>query len=215
MSIQPAGLLDRLSTALSQALPGHSAFLEHAGYDGGRIAKALAKDPAPKISAVLLALFPIDGVWHIVLMKRPAYDGVHSGQIGFPGGKQEQEDTSLEATALREFEEETGAAIERFEVIGAMSRLYIPPSRSLVTPYLAWSATEPTFDPDEREVESLIVVPFTDLLDTEILKTTDQLTWALGKELSVPYFDVQGEVVWGATALMIAELRELCGVALD
>jgi len=202
MSIQPAGLLDRLSTALSQALPGHSAFLEHAGYDGGRIAKALAKDPAPKISAVLLALFPIDGVWHIVLMKRPAYDGV-------------QEDTSLEATALREFEEETGAAIERFEVIGAMSRLYIPPSRSLVTPYLAWSATEPTFDPDEREVESLIVVPFTDLLDTEILKTTDQLTWALGKELSVPYFDVQGEVVWGATALMIAELRELCGVALD
>lgn len=215
MNIEPAGLLDLLSSSLSQKLPGHSAFLERAGYDRSRIDKAHERDQAPRLSAVLIAIYPVNEVWTTVLMKRPTYEGVHSGQIAFPGGRKEDVDTSLEETALREFEEETGAKSRQFEIIAPMSQLYIPPSRSLVTPFIAYSSSEPAFDPDEKEVEKLITVPFSELLAPRILKTTKQRIWAIGKELPVPYFDIRNEIVWGATAMMLAELREICGVGLD
>ena len=200
-----------LRKALAVELPGHSAFLAHTGYDKTRLQKALERDKEPRISAVLVALYPKNGTWHSVLMKRPAYDGVHSGQIAFPGGRKEKEDVSLMATALREFEEETGSTTADFEILGAMSQLYIPPSRSLVTPFVAVCKKQLLWDPDPIEVAALIETPFSDLLAPNILKTTEQLIWALGKELPVPYFDIQNEIVWGATALMVAELRQLLG----
>jgi 8-oxo-dGTP pyrophosphatase MutT (NUDIX family) len=142
-------------------------------------------------------------------MKRPDYDGVHSGQIAFPGGHFEPNDRDLHQTALREFTEETGAPSNDFEVLGELSRVFIPPSNTLVTPVVAYAKQVDRFAPDPREVAALIDVPVSELMRTDVLKRTTLFIQVLDREAEVPYWDVQGHVVWGATALMIAELREL------
>lgn len=146
-----------------------------------------------------------------MLMRRPIYKGVHSGQIGFPGGKREPADVSLHATALREFQEETGAGTAEFEVIGDLSRIHIPPSRMLVTPVVAWCAKLGALRPDPREVAELLNVPLKELLRDDMLRRKPFPMGIDGAERTAAYWDVNGEVVWGATALMIAELRTILG----
>ena len=142
-------------------------------------------------------------------MLRPTYDGVHSGQVGFPGGHREAGDADITATALREFQEETGAETGRFEVLGTLTPVYIPPSRALVTPVVAFTDLLGPLQPDPREVAALIPVAVEHLLRDDILKRTAVHVSILKRDMEVPYWDVDGHVVWGATALMIAELRKL------
>ncbi len=199
----------RLRTALQAPLPGHDGFLELSGYKRPDLEAARAQDPPPRESAVLALIYPKQNVPHILLMLRPTYDGVHSGQVAFPGGRKEEGDPSLQATALREFSEETGAAVSGIEVFGTLTSVYIPPSRSLVTPFVGITAALGAVDPDLREVERLIEVPLELLLRDDILKHREQYIAIMKREVRIPYFDVMGEVVWGATAMMIAELRQL------
>lgn len=206
-SIEQVALHLRLE--LRKPLPGHDGFLELSGYKRPDLEAARRQDPPPRESAVLALLYPKDGVPHILLMLRPTYDGVHSGQVAFPGGRREPGDASLEATALREFTEETGASVGNVEVLGALSPVYIPPSRSLVTPYIGVVAQLGTVEPDPREVAQLIEAPLELLLRDDILKHREQYIAIMGRAVEIPYFDVMGQVVWGATAMMIAELREL------
>lgn len=208
-------ILTVLKAGLNAELPGHAGFLKYSGFDHTRMDKARALDESPRLSAVLICLYKSNGKLYTTLMKRPAYDGAHSGQIAFPGGRKEPEDTNLSETAFREFQEETGASTQGFELLGKLSELYIPVSRSLVTPYVAVYDGSLSFKPDPKEVERLIEVPFSKMIEPDILKHTDKLAWAINKKLEVPYFDIANEVVWGATALMIAELRAICGVKLD
>ncbi|MBK8500394.1 MAG: CoA pyrophosphatase [Flavobacteriales bacterium] len=204
-----------LRQAMRSPLPGHDGFLRLAGYKRGDIEAARLKDPPPRESAVLVLIYQKDDAAHTLLMVRPTYDGVHSGQVAFPGGRMEEGDASLQATALREFCEETGAAIDGIEVIGALTPLYIPPSRSMVTPYLAVTDAIGPMDPDPREVAQLIEAPLAWLLRDDILAHRQQYMPIVKREVSVPYFDVMGHVVWGATAMMIAELRELLSALTD
>ncbi|MBK9175953.1 MAG: CoA pyrophosphatase [Flavobacteriales bacterium] len=199
----------RLRRRLSESLPGHDAFLELSGYKRPDLEAALRQDPPPRESAVLALLYAKDQLAHTVLMLRPNYDGVHSGQVAFPGGRREPGDTDLVATALREFEEETGAAPEEAEILGSLTPVYIPPSRSLVTPYVAIAREAGPFHPDPHEVAELMEVPLELLLRDDILKRREQHIAIMGRTVEIPYFDVRGHVVWGATAMMIAELREL------
>ena len=127
-------VIEQLRGALQRPLPGHDGFLELSGYKRMDIERARQQDPPPRESAVLAMLFPKQGELHCLLMLRPEYDGVHSGQVAFPGGKREGSDTSLMHTALREFAEETGADTTGVDVLGALSPVYIPPSRMLVDP---------------------------------------------------------------------------------
>ncbi len=198
----------RLRRVMGGPLPGHDAFLELSGYKRPDLEAARRADPPPRESAVLVLIYPKEGLAHTVLMLRPAYDGVHSGQVSFPGGRMEPGDWDLRATALREFAEETGARADA-ELLGALTPVYIPPSRSLVTPYVAVVDSLGAFDPDPREVAELIEAPLSLLLSDGILKRRQQHIAILGRTVEVPYFDVRGHVVWGATAMMIAELREL------
>ena len=201
--------MDRIRKAWDTPLPGHETFLRFSGHQGPDITAAMAQQPPPRESAVLALLYPKAEVLHILLMLRPTYEGVHSGQVAFPGGRREPEDPTLLHTALREFEEETGAHDTPIEVLGALSPVYIPPSRSLVTPYVAYTEHLGDLEPDPREVEVLIEAPVDRLLSPDALKRGPHHVHTLGRTMEVAYFDVQGHMVWGATAMILTELREL------
>lgn len=204
-------ILEGLRRVLSEPLPGHDRFMAMSGYERPDVEEALKREPAPRESAVLAMLYPREGMLHTLLMVRPEYDGVHSGQVSFPGGKREEHDADLQATALREFGEETGARPDQVHVLGAMSRVYIPPSRMLVTPFLAYTPSLGVLRPDPEEVAALVEAPLREVLREDILRFRMQELGAGGIRMRVPYFDIRGQVVWGATAMMIAELRELFG----
>ena len=211
MMTQTRLLVSGLRTSLAGPLPGHDDFLALSGYKRLDIERARAQDPPPRESAVLALLYPKNAVLHCLLMVRPQYDGVHSGQVSFPGGKRENNDLSLEHTALREFGEETGVDVNGIEILGALSAVYIPPSGMLVTPFVGYAERLGPWVPDPLEVARLIETPLAELLRDDILKRRQQFIQMMGRTVEIPYFDVDGEVVWGATALMIAELRELLG----
>jgi len=207
--VNASGIIAGLRTALGQPLPGHDRFLELSGYKRPDLEAALREDPAPRESAVLVLLYPEQEALHTLLMVRQQYDGVHRGQVSFPGGRRETQDVDLHATALREFSEETGVDTAGIEVIGVLSRVYIPPSRSLVTPFVAYARTLGPVRPDPREVKALLRIPLSDLLRENVVQHREHYIQLLGRKATIPYFDLAGQVVWGATAMMLAELREL------
>jgi 8-oxo-dGTP pyrophosphatase MutT (NUDIX family) len=198
-----------LRERLARPLPGHERFLRLSGYPRPRPDAVRQLVPPPRESAVLVLVYPKAERPHTLLMLRPDYPGVHGGQVSFPGGKREEADPGLEHTALREFREETGSALRDVELVGRLSEVYIPPSRTLVTPFVGWCEAPMPFAPDPAEVQELIEAPLDLLLRDDILKVGERRMWRSGQQLEVPYFDVHGHMVWGATALMIAELREL------
>lgn len=171
--------------------------------------QVMASGKNPRLSAVMALFYPKDEQLHVVLMKRPEYDGAHSGQVSFPGGKMEEFDADLEATALREAEEETGLDRNKIKVLGKLTDLYIPPSGFLVSPYVGALDETPVFSPDEREVAALIEMPVSMLLDDTIVQQKKIHIKSHNVYIDTPYFDVFGHVVWGATCMMLSELKEV------
>jgi len=162
----------------------------------------------PKESAVLALFYPdIDQNTNILLMLRASYNGVHSAQISFPGGKKDKNDTNLEFTALRETEEEIGISKNRITIVRELTKTYIPPSNFWVTPYIGVYNSTPTFSIN-HEVEKLIEVPIIELLDENLLRTKN-VTTSYMKNVDVPYFKLNNYTVWGATAMMLSEIKDL------
>ncbi len=157
-----------------------------------------------RFASVLLVLIPENGEWCIALMKRPEYPGVHSGQISIPGGEEEDSDADSMETALREFEEEMGIAIDRNAVFAEMTERYIPPSKFVVTPFLAVFEEEPSWEIDETEVSEVLIVPVQNLLRDNALANTE-IPMASGQVVTLPAYNIGGHVIWGATAIMLAE----------
>lgn len=161
-----------------------------------------------KPSAVMILLYPLDGIMQTIFIKRPTYNGPHSNQVSLPGGKFEITDIDLQTTALRETYEEIGVAPEAIEVIGKLTPLYIPHSNYLVIPFIGYSLIRPSFIPDKIEVESLIEIPIEHLAD-ETKKETFILKREGFEDIEAPFFNLAGEKLWGATAMIIAEFMEL------
>jgi len=145
---------------------------------------------------------------HTVLMQRPVYEGAHSGQISFPGGRLEPWDTDLQQTALREMEEEIGVASGSVEVLGPLSGLYVPVSHSHIQPFVGFVHQEPIFRPDPREVQDLLVTSISALFN-DSAKDETEITVGNGIRLNAPYYAVHDRMVWGATAMIISELEAL------
>ena len=162
-----------------------------------------------KHSAVLVLLYPQNNSWYIVLMERNTYNGAHSGQISFPGGRVEKEDVTLEDTALREFEEEMGVAIPRENIVGQLSELYIPPSNFYVQPYLAFSLSRPEFIPQKKEVKNVVTMPLDRLLKKTSKSVQKVTVSGSGFKLNAPAYSIDNLVIWGATAMMLSELEFL------
>ncbi len=202
-------LTARLSERMTSPLPGLSAQLTMASGLRAKAAASFKMDVKnAKVGAVLIALYPDNGVVRTVLMKRPDYDGTHSGQISFPGGKVEEQDVDIVATALREAEEEVNIKPNDVTVIGQLTELYIPPSNFLVHPIVGVLHSPPNFIPDKREVESIHLPQLDYLLRDDIIAETEILL-SSGFKLKTPSFKVDGHIVWGATAMIIAELKAL------
>lgn len=190
-------------------LPAMEAHLKMAPFDRMESLKnAFSDNKDPRMAAVMMLFYPKHGMTHLVLIVRNAYEGVHSGQIAFPGGKWETEDLDFSATALRETEEEVGVSIDVMEIIRPFTPMYIPPSNFMVHPYFGICKEEICFVPDPTEVSSIIELPLSVFLNDKIIIEA-RLTTSYAKNINVPAFDIEGHVVWGATAMMLSELKEV------
>lgn len=160
----------------------------------------------PRNAAVMMLFYPKNEETHLVLIVRNSYPGVHSSQIGFPGGKVESFDLNLAATALRETHEEIGVDPEKITVVKAFSKLYIPPSNFMVYPFLGFSEEELVFIPDPREVFGIIELSLDKFLDGNSIDNQVMETSYM-KEIEIPVFKFEQHVVWGATGMILNELK--------
>jgi 8-oxo-dGTP pyrophosphatase MutT (NUDIX family) len=161
----------------------------------------------PKKAAVMMLFYPKAHQTHLALILRNSYNGVHSSQIAFPGGKVEVEDFDLEQTAIRETHEEIGVLPSAINVVRAFTEVYIPPSNYMVYPFLGYSQDELDFELQLDEVAGIVELPLKDFLDDKIIVTNTMMTSYAGS-IEVPGFQVNEHFVWGATAMMLSELKE-------
>lgn len=191
--------LPGLTTQLKMAPPFRAQLLEQF--------KEERKSAKP--ASVLALFYPSnEGETLLVLIVRKSYKGVHSAQVGFPGGKPEPEDVSKEATALRETFEEIGVASDNITVLRELSSIYIPPSNFLVSPFLGIAKSPLTFTLQESEVDAVIEVPLTEFINDQSEVVSEVLA-AEGKSFKVPAFKLNGHIVWGATAMMLIEIKTM------
>ena len=162
----------------------------------------------PKRAAVLMLLYPKDNQTHLALIVRNSYPGIHASQIAFPGGKVEIYDADLSQTALRETHEEIGIPSEMISLVKAFSEVYIPPSNYLVSPFLGFSKKELSFSLNPEEVSGLIELPLGDFLDDSLVVNVNMST-SYATNITVPAFQINEHLVWGATAMMMSELKEI------
>ncbi|MFT6167202.1 MAG: 8-oxo-dGTP pyrophosphatase MutT (NUDIX family) [Vicingaceae bacterium] len=198
--------ISRLRLKLQQPLPGHESHrkvMEHRKSTDVIDFQRLN----PRKSAVLVHLYVHLGQLHLSYIERPEYDGVHSKQISFPGGKAELQDQSLMHTAVREAKEEVNIDPEKLDILGTLSEIYIPPSNFLVQPYVSFHHQRPNFIPDPREVGEIIEFPIHNLINQELTK--HELPRG-GKALIVNGYQLNGKVMWGATAMITKEFIDIC-----
>lgn len=195
--------LPSISSHIKMAPLERVKMMEENSYDLSSVRKA----------AVMMLFYPKNEVTHLVLIVRNSYPGVHSSQIAFPGGKVEEIDFDLKQTALRETHEEIGIHPNDIHVIRDFSSIYIPPSNFLVYPFLGISQVELTFTLQEEEVAGIIELPLSALLDDTIMSIKN-LETSYSKLIEVPVFQIEEHTVWGATAMMLSELKDVLKMVL-
>lgn len=202
---------DKLQEQLAGELPGSRAHALMSPAGRGNTEEYIKELVSPpKNSAVLLLLYPAVNSIKMVLIKRPSYDGVHSGQIALPGGKVEDTDTDYQYTALRETSEEIGVDTHDIKMLGSLSRIYIPPSNFLVYPFVGWMNNIPSFKPDPKEVDLILSPNINVLLEDSVRKEGSFMAGgSKGFMVKAPYFEVENEKVWGATAAILSEFKEI------
>jgi 8-oxo-dGTP pyrophosphatase MutT (NUDIX family) len=169
--------------------------------------KNIEAPPTARQACVLMLLFPKNDEWHVLLTERASENenDRHRGQISFPGGQVDPSDENLLACALRETYEEVGIQPHHVNVIGEMTDLYIPVSNFHVFPFLAWMNTPPQYQRQVTEVKQIMETPLSILQDESNRKTKDLDVYGGMLLKDVPYFDVEGKMVWGATAMILSE----------
>ena len=199
--------LRQLRYDLTQRLPGQNAQWRMAPRPRPGAEYRDQPNASCRQGAVLMLFYPWQNRVQLPLILRPNYSGAHSGQIGLPGGGQEDIDDDLTATALREAYEEIGVHPSSVTVLGSLTKLYVSVSNYLVQPVVGWTDYRPNFRCDPYEVADLIESPLADFLAPE---NYHEEIWELRKRaVTVPYFDIQGQIVWGATAMMLSEMLAL------
>jgi 8-oxo-dGTP pyrophosphatase MutT (NUDIX family) len=200
-----AELVNSLPIYLQRSLPGTIAHEPMRAVAVGDTIPNFKHNLPPKKGSVLILLYEHHGQIKFPLIKRQEYAGAHSGQISLPGGKVEPGEDAYQA-ALREGEEEIGIDRLQMKVVGRLSEFFVIPSNFIVTPIVAFLDQTPVFIPDPYEVAKIISGNIYELLSDEaILKK--EIIAAGSYRMIAPHFEIEGEVVWGATAMMLNEFR--------
>lgn len=198
---------DMIESALQKDLPGVKAQLRMAPRPGDL--KTPSPRSSPRKSGVLVLLFPSPDSEELclVLTRRTETVADHKGQISLPGGAVDPDDPSIAHTALREACEEVGVCSDTMRILGPLTPIYIPPSDFCVQPYVAYLSNSPRFLPQPEEVAEILEVPLPYLMDEKNVVVEE---WSFDDEVKeVPFFNVYGHKVWGATAVVLAEFIEV------
>ncbi|WP_439558979.1 NUDIX hydrolase [Dyadobacter sp.] len=193
---------EQLTQKLKYPLPGETA--HQVMQASSRLRLTFKPNARTRKSAVLILFYPHKNEIYFPLILRPAYDGVHSGQVAFPGGRYELADKDLVRTALREAQEEIGLRLNDVRILGILTELFIPASNFYVLPVIAAMPYRPDFYPDPREVEDIFEIKLEEISDVNIIGSSD--IQVRGEQVHAPHYMVQGYKIWGATAMMISEL---------
>jgi 8-oxo-dGTP pyrophosphatase MutT (NUDIX family) len=198
-------LTEKLSDRLKLPLPGGDAHEQFRARPVGDVKPLFDHKLPPKPGGVIILLFEEHGEIKFPLTKRAEYNGAHSGQISLPGGKAEPGENSIQ-TAIRECEEEIGIPSAQIEVLGILSDFFVMPSNFMVTPVVAAVFGTPVFVPDSFEVVKILTPGISDIVRDDAIKQKEIL--AAGRyKMFAPHFEIEGEIVWGATAMMLNEFR--------
>ena len=200
-------LVKRLSARLKEPLPGSAAHELMRATPVGPLIPDFRHKTAPKPGAVLIMLYEQDGSIRFPLIKRQEYLGAHSGQVSLPGGKSEAGEDAV-TTALREAREEIGIVPEELSILGTLTEFFVIPSNFLITPVIACSLAVPEFNPDPREVSRILTADLSELLREGAIQRKEIIA-AGSFRMNAPHFEIEREIVWGATAMM---LNEFCHV---
>ncbi len=200
--------VEKLKNRLQRSLPGDASHrsMRPSLVNGERI--NFANTRKPKDGAVLILFYERDQQLRFPLIQRPTYSGPHSGQISLPGGKWEEADQDLIQTAMREAEEEIGVHAQKIEIVGSLTSFNVAASNHQVLPVIGFYPEIPDYKPDEIEVAEVVDVALRELVNEENIKRTE-IVVGENVKLDSPYFDLGSKVVWGATAGMLAELRDI------
>ncbi len=201
------GFPEILKSEILNGLPGTEVQLMMAPPDLHLMNFPKAPGSQTRLAAVLVLLYELEGNLTTVFIKRPDYEGVHGGQISFPGGMKEPGDKDLVHTALREAGEEVGTDTLKINVIGTLTPLFIPVSNILVTPVAGWINERPEYKLQVQEVDFLIEGSLEKFGDPSIVKIRELMI--RGEMRRIKYFDYKGYVIWGATAMILNELLEI------
>lgn len=200
-----ARLVNDLELRLREPLPGSSAHETMRAIPVGNKIPNFAHKTPPRPGSVLIVLYPDADRILFPLIKRPDYSGMHGGQVSFPGGKKEGEEDSV-VTALREGNEEIGIDTNEVKVIGKLSNLFVIPSNIMVAPIVGYAERKPSLVADPIEVARILHGDVASILpDDAMLKS--EIIAAKTYQMNAPHFKIDDEVVWGATAMMLNELR--------
>jgi len=197
--------IEKLKHELRQPLPGEEARYRMSPSYRPNLTREEILKMNPRVSGVMLLLYQKSNRFNIVFTQRKKYEGVHSGQMSFPGGKKEDGDTDLTETALRETFEEVGVEKNKIEVIGALTELYVPPSNFLVQPTVGFAESIQNFVPQKNEVEKVVEIPLDFFLDTGNINLKTEIKLFNNNVVHVPAYIYKEHVIWGATALMLSE----------
>lgn len=202
-------LCNKLYEVDSSDLPGEESQFKMAPSIRPNLDWDAIEDSNPTKASVLLLIYPDDdnNDCRFVLIQRNSYDGAHSAQISLPGGKHEGKET-LEQTALRETFEEVGVDSTYIELVSPLSKVWVSPSRFLVTPFIGITKQRPTFVKDSFEVAEIIEVKMSEFLDEGCISTSI-VNSSYVKNLEVPSYILNKKVVWGATAMILSEFRDI------
>ncbi len=196
--------IEKLEARLKEPLPGNEVHKRMSP----AVRRPVLKSSLLRNSGVLLLLYPAGSTWNTLFIKRTEYEGVHSGQVSLPGGMYRTDDGTTAYTALREASEETGIHPERVRIIGNLTMLHIPVSNVNVFPYVGFTTQRPDFRSDPREVQYIIETSLEALMDSQNCKS--EIMHIAEADIEVPYYDIQGHHVWGATAMIVCEFLEVC-----
>lgn len=199
--------INKIQSTIRGSLPGKEAQKQmmpvtHENRNAPPVNKA-----KPKEGSVMILLYQKNDQVYFPLMLRPNYNGVHSGQISLPGGKKEEHDNDFIDTAIRETEEEIGIKAKDVKILGRLTELFVFASNIKIIPVVGYISAPPMFIPNPYEVEAIIETPIADLFNEELIKNTS--LHVRGFDIEAPYFDIGGNIVWGATAMVLSEFKAL------